>query len=245
MTIEIVLLVIIILYLFGKWVVLLLLSPLIAYKNKVSKQNSNANDAKVDPIPEKTNIKYYSPTRIIRIFLTGFSRYIIIQIGLIPSHRVRNWLYQNIFLVRLGKNAILYYGAELRAPYRLSIGDGSIIGDNAILDARRGGINIGENVQFGSEVKLWTGSHDLNDEYFRSQPSKRGGIVIGNRVWIGPSVTILHSVSIGEGAVVAAGSVVTKNIPPFEIWAGIPAKKIGERNRNLKYIFNEAPAPFY
>ena len=61
-------------------------------------------------------------------------------------------------------------------------------------------------------------------------PNKRGPIVIHDRVWIGPGVTILHNVTIGEGAVVAAGAVVTKNIPPFTLVGGIPAKVIAKRN---------------
>ena len=245
MNIEHTLIIILTLYIFGKWILLILLAPLIRYKNIVSQRRCKIQDTIIEPISSLCNTKYFSFAKHLRSLFTGFLRYIIIQTGQVPSHYIRNFIYKKIMLVKLGKNAILYYGAELRAPYRLEIGEGSIIGDNAILDARRGGIIIGKNVQFGSDVKLWTGSHDLNDPYFRSLPSKRGGIKIGDRVWIGPSVTILHSITIGEGSVVAAGSVVTKNIPPFEFWAGIPAKKIGERNRNLKYIFNASPAPFY
>ena len=70
-------------------------------------------------------------------------------------------------------------------------------------------------------------------------------MTIGNRAWIGPGTTILHSVNIGEGAVIAAGAVVTKDVEPFAIMAGIPARKIGERNHNLRYEFNGYPAPFY
>ena len=94
-----------------------------------------------------------------------------------------------------------------------------------MLDARRGGIIVGENVQLGNSVCLWTGSHNYNDPYFRSTAQKRGPITIGNRSWIGPGATILHSVNIGEGAVIAAGAVVTKDVEPFSIVAGIPAKK--------------------
>lgn len=53
--------------------------------------------------------------------------------------------------------------------------------------------------------------------------------VIGNDVWIGCDVTIISGVSVGNGAVIGAGAVVTKDIPDYEIWAGVPAKKIGER----------------
>ena len=56
---------------------------------------------------------------------------------------------------------------------------------------------------------------------------------------------ILHSVEIGEGAVVAAGAVVTKSIEPYTIVAGVPAKKIGERNKNLKYEMTGEYVPFY
>ena len=54
-------------------------------------------------------------------------------------------------------------------------------------------------------------------------------------MWIGAGATILKGVDIGEGAVVAAGAVVTKNVAPYSIVAGVPAKKIGERNKELDY----------
>ena len=60
-------------------------------------------------------------------------------------------------------------------------------------------------------------------------------MVLLNRVWIGPNVTILHSVTIGEGAVIAAGAVVTKDIPPFTICGGIPAKVLAQRSIDLRY----------
>ena len=145
----------------------------------------------------------------------------------------------------MNTNSIIYFGAEIRGGYYLTIGKGAIIGDKAVLDARRGGIEIGENVQLGSFVKLWTGSHDHDDPLFRSTPAKRGPIRIGDRAWLGPDVTVLHSVTIGEGAVIAAGAVVTKDVEPYAILGGIPAKKIGERNRQLSYIFNGNNLPFY
>ena len=70
------------------------------------------------------------------------------------------------------------------------------------------GVNIfiGENVNIGTCVSLWTGSHDVNDPYFRSMPSKREPIRIGNRAWLGSHCVVLDQVTIGEGAVVAAGA---------------------------------------
>ena len=132
-----------------------------------------------------------------------------------------------------------------RASYNLFIGEGSIIGDRAILDARRGGIRIGKNVNIGTGVSFWTGQHDYNDPYFRSMPNKRGPINVEDRVWIGPGVIILHDVTIGAGAVVAAGAVVTKDVPPYTLVGGIPAKPIAKRNTNLVYEFNGEYLPFY
>lgn len=68
-------------------------------------------------------------------------------------------------------------------------------------------------------------------------PNHYGPVRIENRVWIGPNSIILRNVTIGEGAVVAAGSVVTHNIPPFELWGGVPARSLGKRPQNMRYEF--------
>jgi acetyltransferase-like isoleucine patch superfamily enzyme len=178
-------------------------------------------------------------------FAEGLLWFSMSYTGRIPSHRIRNFLYRNVYQVNLEKNVVIYNGAEFRAPYKLKIGKGSIIGNRAILDARRGGITIGKNVNLSTGVWLWTGQHDHNDPYFRSVEGRRGPIDIKDRVWIGPRATILHSVTIGEGAVIAAGAVVTKDVEPFSLNAGIPSKKIGERNRDLRYEFTGTRIPFY
>lgn len=86
---------------------------------------------------------------------------------------------------------------------------------------------------------------DHRDAFFRCDTQKKTPVKIGNRVWIGPNTLILHSVEIGEGAVIAAGAVVTKSVEPYSIVAGIPAKKIGERNKTLKYEMTGEYVPFY
>lgn len=178
------------------------------------------------------------------IFFIGYERYLIHRIKMFPSHAVRNWVYRNIYLVDKHKTSVIYFGCEIRSGVNLHIGKGSIIGDNCILDARQG-IYIGENVNLSSEVHLWTEAHDVNDPYFRSMPCNHGPIKISNRAWLGSNVTILDNVNIGEGAVVCSGAVVTKDVEPYAIVAGIPAKKIGERSKDLRYEFTGGHTLFY
>ena len=173
----------------------------------------------------------------LRELISGFIRYMDFQVGMIPSHHVRKFIYKMIFCVDIQRKVVIYFGSEIRSHSNLHIGEGSIIGDRAILDARSG-IYIGKNVNFSSNVKIWTYQHDHSDPNFSCTDTKVGPVYIGDRAWIGPDVTILHSVTIGEGAVVAAGSVVTKDVPPYAIVAGIPAKTVGQRNKNLVYEFS-------
>lgn len=163
--------------------------------------------------------------------------YLLWIVGYIPSMHVRMFLYRHIYRIRIAPNVIIYKGAEIRGLKKLKIGSGSIIGDNAMLDARAG-LTIGENVNFSSGVEIWTLQHDYRDPEFKCNPDHYGPVSIGNRAWVGPRVTILPNVSIGEGAVVAAGAVVTRNVNPYEVVGGVPAKKIGDRPKNLIYTFN-------
>lgn len=196
-----------------------------------------------EPMVEKNKFKI--PKDTVFKYVPGYIRFVSILVGYIPSHHIRNFLYRYVFLLDMKEKVVIYYGAEIRAHFNVHIGKGSIIGDKAVLDGRRGGIYIGENVNFSSFVHLWTGQHDYKDPYFRSMPGRRGPIRIEDRAWIGPNVTILHSVTIGEGAVIAAGAVVTKDVAPYSVVGGIPAKVIGERPRNLKYEFTGKYTPFF
>lgn len=176
--------------------------------------------------------------------ISGFKyRLCLYWVAHIPSHHIRNFIYRYAYLMPLSKNVVIYKGAEIRFPANCFIGEGSIIGDNAILDAREG-IKIGRNVNFSSNVSIWTLQHDYRDPLFRCNPKHYGPVLIDDRVWIGPNVIILHNVTIGEGAVVAAGSVVTKDVPPFTLVGGVPAKVIGNRPKDLRYNFTGKHAHF-
>lgn len=179
----------------------------------------------------------------IKAYVNGLIRFYIFICSRIYSHAIRNLVYRHVLLMNLGREVAIYYDCEIRSPQNITIGDGSIIGDHVILDGRNG-ITIGSNVNFSSYVSIWTEQHDHRDPWFRCGTQKKNPVKIGNRAWIGPNTIILHSVNIGEGAVVAAGAVVTKDVPPFSIVAGVPAKIIGERNKDLRYELHGGNLPF-
>ncbi len=94
-----------------------------------------------------------------------------------------------------------------------------------------GGVTVGNMVRIGPRVNITTNNHIFRDRSraIMDQGADFGKIVIEDDVWIGANVTILPEVTIGHGAVVGAGAVVTKDVAPFSIVAGVPAKVIGVR----------------
>lgn len=198
--------------------------------------------------------KNYGPTIInkplkkggkwmIKQLLYGWMMYSVSRLGRVPLQKYRLFILRHIYQMKIANNVVIYGNFRLRAPWNISIGQGTVIGDGAQLDGRNGLI-IGENVNISSDVYIYTEQHEVNDEYFES--GKSGGpVIIENRVWLSSRTTILPKVRIGEGAVLASGAIATKDIEPFSINAGVPAKKIAERNHELKYEFDGSYIPFY
>ncbi|EFO3596123.1 acyltransferase, partial [Escherichia coli] len=105
------------------------------------------------------------------------------------------------------------------------------INKNVYIDGR-GGVTIGSNVSISPYVRIITASHDVNCPNFSLILKP---VIIKDYVWICTSSIILPGVTLGYGAIVAAGAVVTKNIPDYAIVAGNPAKVIGYRSETLHY----------
>ena len=116
-------------------------------------------------------------------------------------------------------------------------GDHVSLGRRPTLIATRSKIIIGNHVLFSSEVEIRAGNHrtDIVDRFIDSiteaekRPEDDRDVVIGDDVWIGVRAIILNGVTIGRGAVVAAGAVVTKDVPPYAIVGGVPARLIRYR----------------
>lgn len=169
-------------------------------------------------------------------FLDSLLRLNLAFTAYFPSHAIRGFLYRNVYCVDMDRSAVLYYGAEIRAPWNLHIGKGTIIGDRAILDARSG-IYIGENVNFSTGVWIWTLQHNVQAADFGCSGEGKP-VRICDRAWLSCRTVVLPGVTVAEGVVAAAGAVLTKDCTPFSIWGGVPAKCIGERNKNLTYEFS-------
>ena len=133
--------------------------------------------------------------------------------------------------VSILKNSIIECTGVIR-----ELGDGLVIGNttgiaqNAFIQVR-GRVVIGNHVIIGPNVSIFSENHNFHDrnKYINEQGATRGDVTIENGVWIGSGAIILAGVTIGSGAIIAAGAVVTKDVPPYEIWGGIPAKKISQR----------------
>lgn len=143
----------------------------------------------------------------------------------IPSHWFRRAIYWTAGM-NLTTSSNLHIGLRVYKPTGISIGQDTIIGDRCFLDGRDQ-LTIGNHVSIASQVLIYNSQHDINDPLFTPV---YGPVTIEDYVFIGPRAIILPGVTIGQGAVVAAGAVVTKDVPDNTVVGGVPAKPIGKRS---------------
>lgn len=154
----------------------------------------------------------------------------------LPSHTLRRLGFV-LAGGKIGRGSAIHMSVRYFKPAGIEIGSDSIIGFGSFLDGRDSLI-IGNHVDIASNVQIYNSEHDIHSEKF--EPTT-GSVEIGDYVFIGPGSIILPQVKIGRGAIIAAGAVVTKDIPDFAIVGGVPAKVIGERqNTNPKYVLGRA-----
>jgi len=145
-------------------------------------------------------------------------------VGFIPLHFVRKFFYL-ISGVKMPWDSTIHIGANFFNPSNISIGHDTIVGDHCFMDGRAP-LKIGNHVGIASQVLIYNDEHEINSPDYGNS---FGPVEIGDYVFIGPRAIILPNIKIGKGAVVAAGAIVTKDIPEKEIWGGVPAKKISDR----------------
>lgn len=172
-------------------------------------------------------------------FVTGFLWW---GVGEIPSHHVRRFFYR-LAGIKIGSGSTIHMRGRMYDPRHITIGEDTIIGEKVSLDGRQqlqnshGGLVIGNHVDLASEVMIWTSQHDVQSPTMAAIENR---VEIQDYVFVGPRAIILPGVTIGKGAVVAAGAVVTKDVAPKTIVAGIPAQPIGERPIELTYRLGRA-----
>ena len=144
-------------------------------------------------------------------------------------HPVR-FLVFKIILAQLGPDSMIDYKTYFRYPWRIKIGRGVSINRGCefigAMTAENGNIMIGDYVTFAPYVRVITGTHDYS---FLDLPDKAASVTIEDHVWICTGAIILPGVTIGTGAIIGAGSIVTKDVAPFTICAGNPARLIKKR----------------
>ena len=156
--------------------------------------------------------------------------WVLTMVGYVPSHHIRNSVYRWMG-VELPRSSSIHWRARFFDPQGLVVGENTTIGNDGFFDARDR-ISIGSSVNIAAEVRIYTREHDIDDPFFAE---KGGPVVIEDYAYIGTRVTILPGVTIGRGAVVASGAVVSKNVTPYMLVGGVPAKPIRERSRDLRY----------
>lgn len=130
-----------------------------------------------------------------------------------------------LFGAEIGVGVVIKPHVRIKYPWRLRVGDHCWIGQNAWLD-NLADITIGNHVCISQLAYLCTGSHDHRRPTF---DLIIGPITVHDGAWVGARATVLQNVTIGAGAIVAAGSVVYRDVAPQTILAGNPPKKIGQR----------------
>ena len=150
----------------------------------------------------------------------------------IPSRRFRLWILKR-YHVKIGEGTVVLRNVMFWTGCNIEIGKGCVINSNTILDGREGKIIIGDRVDIARDCIFWTGEHDSH-----THEPKGGNVVIGDYCWIGCRSIIMPGVTVGSSTICAANAVVTKDADSNSIYAGIPAKKISERNRTKDYILS-------
>ena len=169
----------------------------------------------------------------VRLLATQIRDFGLRLTGYLPTYTLRRSIYSRAFSVKIEKGAKIGGGCVVWGPGRIRIGEGAHINRNVVLDGRFP-LDIGAYASISIEVVILTLEHDLLSSDFTSVGAP---VSIGKRAFIGARAIILPGVTIGEGAAVGAGAVVTKNVEPFTIVAGVPAKLIGNRSKELTYRF--------
>ena len=160
--------------------------------------------------------------------LSGFKDFIyVLKVYTVFNFRAFYW---GMFLKKMGKNVRIREGCQIMEARNIEMGDNVLINRNSDLYGY-GGLIIGDNTSIGPYCSIVTHNHNFADteKLINEQGHTKKKVTIGSDVWIGTHSVILPGVTIGNGSVVGAGSVVTKDVSDYTVVAGNPAKEIKKR----------------
>ncbi len=145
---------------------------------------------------------------------------------------------RNIFLffcgIKVPFSSVIHRKCKFFHIGKIVIGQNSVINFGCYLDNRRG-ITIGNNTAIAHDTKIYTLGHNIDSAFLET---KGAPVKIGDNCFIFSNVLIMPGVTIGDGAIILPGSVVTKDVPEFSVFGGNPAKFIKPRNQEIKYTIN-------
>lgn len=145
---------------------------------------------------------------------------------------------KKVYYTKKAKKIVKSFNEPLRVNFKSTFTHNTVLGKNTNFNGisieGNGNVFIGDNFHSGQECKIITSFHNYNGECIPyDSTSIHKDVIIGDNVWIGTRVIILGGVSIGEGAIIQAGSVVVKDIPKYGIAGGSPA--IVFKNRDIEH----------
>jgi acetyltransferase-like isoleucine patch superfamily enzyme len=157
-----------------------------------------------------------------------------VQLWLQPLRLLHYYDYSHVSQRRaatIGRDVALAPNVSFRNGARVRVGDGAHVGERCLLWAgERAGITLGETALLGPEVMITVANYrTLPGVPVVDQSRDEADVVVGAGAWLGARVVVLPGVTVGEGAVVGAGSVVTRDVPPMAVAVGVPARVVRHR----------------
>lgn len=181
------------------------------------------------------NNSWYSPGRSVAVrALWFFIGQPLLRFSLNPSSKLRRVLLR-LFGAKVGAGVVIRAGVRVKYPWHLGIGDHTWIGEDCWID-NLGRVEIGANVCVSQGAYFCTGNHDWSDPAFGLIVKP---ITVEDGAWVGAKAVLAPGVTLGECAIAAAGSVVNRDIPAYEIHAGNPAGFV--RRREIGDVPRVAP----
>jgi putative colanic acid biosynthesis acetyltransferase WcaF len=192
---------------------------------------------RADPVADRPVRSVSLGPRLIRFLGQGVFNLLITHL---PGHWLR-LLWLRVLGAKLGRGVCVFRGTTVIGAQELVLGDRVQIGFRVVLDAR-GGLTVGQDVLVSSDSQLLTANHNVDSDDFERQVAP---IEIADHAWIATRAIVLAGVSVGQGAVVSAGGVATRDVPARTVVGGVPARRVAERSGGIDYRLGGRRPPLY